>query len=57
MQTEQPMGGGAEGQRGPRPDVESRAGYGDLIQPLLARRRLGAEFEEQLFAALVEARA
>ena len=51
------MGGGAEGQRGPRPDVESRAGYGDLIQPLLARRRLGAEFEEQLFAALVEARA
>ena len=51
------MGGGAEGQRRPRTDVEGRAGYGDLGQPLLTPRRLGAELEEQLFAALVEARA
>ena len=51
------MGGGAEDQRRPRTEVEGRAGYGHLGQPLLTRRRLGAELEEQLLAALVEARA
>ena len=44
------MGGSAEDERRPRRDVDSRAGHGDLGQPLLTRRRAGTELEEQLFA-------